>query len=130
MTQNIISIQRRSKDFAVRVIRAYVQLSKKHFDDAAKVLSKQFLRSGTSIGANCPKRYCFAYAEAEFAQSRVDFLSKYSIALKEASECKYWIETMIETNIAPESKFQEMLLELNSMIKILISTTKKLKENK
>lgn len=128
--ENVISIQQRTKKFAVKVIRAYVELSKKHFDDAGKVLAKQFLRSGTSIGANCPKGYRSAYAEAEFAQSRADFLSKYSIALKEASECKYWIEIMIESNIVLESKFKEMLPELNSIIKILISTTKKLKQNK
>ncbi len=119
IAQNI-SIQERTKKFAIRVINAYVELSKNNFDNAGKVLSKQFLRSGTSIGANC--------SEAEFAQSRSDFLSKYSIALKEASECRYWIEIMIETKIVPESKFREMLPELNEIIKILISTTKKLKK--
>lgn len=122
MNNNNFTIQQRTKNFAVRVINAYTQLSKKHFDNAGKVLSKQFLRSGTSIGANC--------AEAEFAQSKADFLSKYSIALKEASECRYWIEIMIETKIVQENKFREMLPELNEIIKILISTTKKLKEKK
>jgi len=115
-----ISIQDRTKLFSIRVIKAYVKLSQKHFDDAAKVLSKQFLRSGTSIGANC--------AEAKYAQSRADFLSKYSIALKEASECKYWIEIMIDSAIIPEHKFAEMLPELERIIKILVSTTKKLKQ--
>ncbi len=119
---NNITIQQRTKAFAIKVISAYVELNKKPFDDAGKVLSKQFLGCGTSIGANC--------AEAQFAQSRADFLSKYSIALKEASECRYWIEIMIESNIALESKFKEMLPELHRIIKILISTTKKLKENK
>lgn len=122
MVDDVISIQQRTKIFAVRVIGAYVRLSKKHFDDAGKVLSKQFLRSGTSIGANC--------AEARFAQSRADFLSKYSIALKEACECKYWIEIMIESNIVSKNKFNEMLPELEQIIRILVSTTKKLKENK
>ena len=122
MGEVVVSIQQRTKNFAVRVIRAYVQLSKKRVDDAAKVLSKQFLRSGTSVGANC--------AEARFAQSRADFLSKYSIALKEACECKYWIEIMIESKIVSKNKFDEMLPELEQIIRILISTTKKLKENK
>ncbi len=72
------------------------------------------------IRANC--------AEAEFAQSRNDFLSKYSIALKEASETRYWIQLMIENNLAPEAKFSSMLDELNRIIKILIATTKKLKD--
>ena len=122
MMNNHTSIQQRTKIFAIRVINAYIELNKKHFNDASKVLSKQFLRCGTSIGANC--------AEAEFAQSRADFLSKYSIALKEASECRFWIEIMIESNIASQSKFKEMLPELDEIIKILISTTKKLKEHK
>ena len=74
MMNNHTSIQQRTKIFAIRVINAYIELNKKHFNDASKVLSKQFLRCGTSVGANC--------AEAEFAQSRPDFLSKYSIALK------------------------------------------------
>ncbi|AFZ36122.1 CHP02436-containing protein [Stanieria cyanosphaera PCC 7437] len=91
MNHNNISIQDRTKNFAVRVIKAYVEINKRNYDDAAKVLSKQFLRSGTSIGANC--------AEAVFAQSKNDFVSKYSIALKEASETKYWIEIMIETEL-------------------------------
>ena len=118
---NKISIQKRTKIFAIRVINVYIELNKKPFDDASKVLSKQFLRCGTSIGANC--------AEAEFAQSRADFLSKYSIALKEASECNFWIEVMIESNIVLQNEFTEMLPELNEIIKILISTTKKLKQN-
>ena len=107
MVEDNISIQQRTKKFAIRVIKAYVELNKKHFDDAAKVLAKQFLRSGTSIGANC--------SEAEFAQSRADFLSKYSIALKEASECRYWIEVIIESNIVSENKFNKMfeMLEKN-----------------
>jgi four helix bundle protein len=122
MGNDVISIQQRSKFFAIRVIKAYVELDKKHFNDASKVLAKQFLRSGTSIGANC--------AEARFAQSRADFLSKYSIALKEACECKYWIEIMIESKIVSESRFKEMLPELERIIKILISTTRRLKQNK
>ncbi len=65
---NNISSQKRTKIFAVRVINAYIELSKKPLDDASKALSKQFVRCGTSIDANC--------AEAEFAQSRADFLSK------------------------------------------------------
>jgi four helix bundle protein len=81
------TIQKRSEDFAIRVIRAYSVLSNRRFDDAGKVLAKQFIRSDTSIGANC--------AEAVYAQSRNDFISKYSIALKEASETKYWINIAI-----------------------------------
>ena len=116
-----ISIQVRSKNFASRVIKAYVEINKSNnFNDAAVILGKQFLRSGTSIGANC--------AEAVYAQSNRDFLSKYSIALKEASETKYWIELMIDNNLASKQKFSLMLEEIDVIIKILIAITKKLKE--
>ena len=85
-----------------------------------KVLAKQFLRSSTSIGANC--------AEAEFAKSKADFISKYSIALKEASETRYWIEIMIQCELISEKKFSSMIDEINRIIRILISTIKKLKD--
>ena len=115
-----ITIQARSQSFAIRVVKAYVELSKQPFDDAGKVLSKQFLRAGTSIGANC--------AEAEFAQSNKDFISKYSIALKEASECRYWINILVSSGVVAEQRFTPMLDELNSIIRILIATIKQLKK--
>lgn len=116
-----ITVQQRAKKFASRVINAYTEINEKnHFNSAAVVLSKQFLRSGTSIGANC--------AEAVYAQSNKDFLSKYLIALKEASETEYWIELIVENNLAPKAKFIDMLAELKIIIKILVSITKKLKE--
>jgi four helix bundle protein len=113
------NIQKRSKDFAIRVVKAYVILSSRRFDDAGKVLAKQFLRSGTSVGANC--------AEAKYAQSRPDFISKYSIALKEASETKYWIEIMLESELVTEHEFSLMQEEIEVIIKILGSTIKNLK---
>ena len=115
-----ISIQERTEDFAVRVINAYCELNKRHFDDAGKVLSKQFLRSGTSIGANC--------SEAKYAQSNKDFVNKYSIALKEANETLYWIRIMIKSNLVTEHKFSKMMEENERIIKILISSINKLKQ--
>lgn len=121
MNNNNISIQERTLEFAIRVVNAYTEINQKNnFNHASVVLSKQFLRSGTSIGANC--------AEAEFAQSRKDFLSKYSIALKEASETKYWIILLIKSNSIPEQKFQPLLQELTQIINILVATVKRLKE--
>ncbi len=120
MNNKQISIQERSKKFAVRVVRAYVQLNENnHFNNAAAVLSKQFLRSGTSIGANC--------AEAKSAQSTKDFISKYEIALKEAQEFCYWCEVMIEAEIVSEKKFSLLLQEAKEITNILaasIRTTK------
>lgn len=122
MNNNNISIQKRSAEFAIRCVKAYSELNKRNYDDAGKVLAKQFLRSSTSIGANC--------AEAEFAQSTPDFISKYSIALKEANETKFWINLMIDSGITSSQKFSLLLEEINIIIKILIVTINKLKQKK
>jgi four helix bundle protein len=78
------------------------------------------LRSGTSIGANC--------SEAKSAQSKKDFISKYAIALKEARETKYWLEVMIEAELISLEKFKGLMQETEEIIKILVTTLKKLKE--
>ena len=115
-----ITIQERTENFAIRVIKAYCELTKRPFDDAGKVLSKQFLRSGTSIGANC--------SEAKYAQSNKDFINKYSIALKEANETLYWIRIMIKSELVSKSRFQKMIEENERIIKILTASINKLKE--
>lgn len=121
MNNSSISIQERTKQFAIRIINAYVEINnKKHFSNAAVVLSKQFLKSGTSIGANCK--------EGISAQSTRDFISKYEIALKEARETEYWIEIMIEANIVPKQKFELLLKELDKIIRILASSVKTAKQ--
>lgn len=115
-----MSIQERTENFAIRVVKAYSELNKRPFDDAGKVLSKQFLRSGTSIGANC--------SEAKYAQSNADFINKYSIALKEANETLYWIKIMIKSELVSKSKFKNMIQENDEIIRILVSSINKLKE--
>jgi four helix bundle protein len=95
-------------------------LNARKFDDAKKILGKQFLRSGTSVGANC--------AEAVYAQSRNDFISKYSIALKEASETQYWMRVMVKSELATEHEFSLMQDEIAQIIKILTVTINKLKQ--
>ena len=91
-------IEEKSFAFAVRIVNLYRHLNetKKEF-----VLSKQLLRSGTSIGANV--------AEAEQAQSTLDFISKMSIALKETSETKYWIRLLASTNYLTEAEAVSIL---------------------
>jgi|GEM_PF-5568764 len=74
IANNNLRIQKRIDNLSVRVIQAYCQSKTRSFDDAKKVLSKQFLRSETSISANC--------AEAVYAQSKKDFLSIYMMAKK------------------------------------------------
>lgn len=120
MNNDNITIQQRSQNFAVRVIKAYTKINdKNHFNSATVVLSKQFLRSGTSIGANI--------SEAIYAQSNADFLSKYSIALKEASEVLYWMQIMIKSEIATEKQFVLLIEEVEIIIRILTAIINKLK---
>ena len=120
MKNNNTTIQERTKDFTVRAIKAYTEInSKNHFNDASVVLSKQFLRSASSIGANI--------SESIYAQSNADFISKYSIALKEASETKYWCEVMIKANIVPAQKFVSLIDEVKQIIKILTAIINKCK---
>lgn len=111
------AILTKSKDFAVRIIKLtrYLQEDKHEY-----VLSKQILRSGTSIGANA--------RESNNAQSRADFLSKLSIALKEADETQYWLELLEESDIISKSQFESLndnLTEIIAMLTASIKTTKK-----
>ena len=108
-------IYKKSFDFAVRIVKLYKFLCEKHKEF---VISKQVLRSGTSIGANVN--------EAISAQSRKDFISKMSIANKEARETKYWIDLLIETEyLNSKDKFVKSLEDdVEEIIKILTSIVK------
>lgn len=83
------------------------------------MLSKQVLRSGTAIGA--------LMQEAKYAQSRADYLHKQTIALKEASETKYWLKLLKES--INSKMFDSIYPEVESLVKMLVASTKKLKEN-
>jgi four helix bundle protein len=82
-------------------------------------LANQLLRSGTSIGANL--------AESKGGHSRADYLSKVSIALKEARETHYWLRLLIATDIIPENQLTPLLDEANQLVAILTTIVKKLK---
>ena len=111
MSEN--AIVNKSKAFAVRIIRLYKFLCD---EEKEYVLSKQILRSGTSIGANVK--------EAIRGQSKADFYAKMNIALKEASETEYWLELLHETNYLTERQFQSIYPDCQELLKILISITK------
>jgi len=102
--------------FAVRIVNLYkyLTLEQKEF-----VLSKQVLRSGTSIGANI--------REAEQAQSRADFINKLSIALKEATETEYWLELLSKTEYINQTQHDSISKECSELNKILISIIKSTK---
>ena len=103
----------KSKAFAVRIIRFYQYLSTKKHEH---ILSKQILRSGTSIGANVRESYN--------AQSNADFINKLSIALKEANETLYWLELFLESEIINKDEYDSLFQDLNELISLLTSTIK------
>lgn len=111
-------IRDRSFDFALRIIKLYSFLtdSKKEY-----VLSKQILKSGTSIGANI--------REARNAQSNSDFISKYSIALKEADETQYWIELLYASEFIDDNAYKSLNDDINELISLLTSSIKTAKNN-
>lgn len=116
MKENVVFYK--SKKFAIRIVRLYKYLcdEKKEF-----VLSKQLLRSGTSIGANI--------AEANCAISKKEFLSKMYIAFKECAESKYWLELLYETEYLTQIQYQSILNDCIEIQKLLSSITKSTREN-
>ena len=107
-------IETKSLEFAVRTVNLY-----KHLTDNKKefVLSKQLLRSGTSIGANV--------TEAQKGQSKADFNAKMNIALKEANESEYWIRLLYRTEYLTKEEFNSIEKDIKEIIAILVSICKK-----
>ena len=101
-------------DFAKRIVDAYYVLKNSYNDD---VISKQILRSGTSIGANI--------AESKYPQSEADYLSKVNIALKEASETEFWLKLLKDCNYLSHTIIDSLLQDCSRIIKILICIVKK-----
>ncbi|MGZ9674920.1 four helix bundle protein [Flavobacterium sp. GNP001] len=119
MSGNAIKIK--SFDFALRIVKLYqfLRTEKKEFD-----LSKQLLRSGTSIGA--------FVRESEHAESKLDFIHKLAIAQKEANESDYWLELLFRSEYLKESQYESLnrdIVELKKIIaSIIISTKNNLKK--
>lgn len=109
-------LKSKSKSFALRIIKMYDYLcdEKKEY-----VMSKQMLRSGTSIGANI--------AEAFYAQSEADFIAKLYISRKEAGETIYWIELLKESSYLGCDEADSMIKDCDELLKILTSSIKTMK---
>ena len=103
-----------SVDFAVKIVNITDEIQGKG------VLKNQILKSGTSIGANIH--------EANYAQSKADFVSKLQIALKETYETEYWLELFSRTNIINESKYIELKNDCGKIRRVLISSINTTKE--
>ncbi|MBQ3604407.1 MAG: four helix bundle protein [Clostridia bacterium] len=108
------AIEKKSFDFAVRTVNLYKHLTteKKEF-----ILSKQFLRCGTSIGANV--------SEGERGQSKADFNAKMNIALKEANEAYYWLKLLYKTDYLSDKEFLSVQTDIDEIIAILVAICKK-----
>jgi four helix bundle protein len=113
------NLYKKSYEFAIRVVKSYQFLSdeKKEF-----ILSKQLLRSGTSIGANI--------AEANGAISKADFSAKLSISYKECLETKYWLNLLKDTKFIEEKLFQSLFDDADELAKILYTILKKTRKRK
>lgn len=107
----------KSFDFAVRIVRLYQYLC----EQQEFILSKQLLKSGTSIGANI--------REAVRGQSRNDFIAKMNIALKEVSETEYWLELLFRTNYMTQKEYESIFYDCHELTKLLSSIVKTTKNN-
>ena len=108
----------KSLAFAKRIARCYRYLRDKKKET---VMSKQLLRSGTSIGANV--------REGLYAQSRKDFISKLNIALKEAGETDYWLDVIHSAEYFTDDEFNSLKADNDELLRLLISIIKKTKDN-
>ncbi len=112
-------IRNKSFVFALRIVKLfqYLQQEKKEF-----VLSKQLLRSGTSIGA--------MVRESEHAESKADFIHKLSIALKEANESEYWIDLLYHSNYLDEKQYESIIADIIELKRIITAILLSMKKKK
>lgn len=114
MSENVI--KNKSFSFALRVVKLYKFLTQ---EKKEYVLSKQLLRSGTSVGA--------LVREAEQAESKLDFIHKLAIAQKEANESDYWLELLFKSEYLNDAQFESLkedIIEINKILASIIITTK------
>ena len=112
MAENVI--YKLSKTFALRIVKVYNYLTQ---SKGEYVMSKQLYRSGTSVGANI--------AESLYAQSDADYVSKLKISLKEASETKYWLELLYESEYIAKSEFDSLVNDINTIVGTLVNIVNK-----
>ena len=109
----------KSEVFADRITKMYKYLSEKRSGD--KDMLKQIVRSGTSVGANV--------SEGQYAQSKADFLTKMTIALKEANETRFWLKRLYAYGSLSDKEFTSIVKDCEEIISILTVITKTTKEN-
>ena len=110
----------RTFQFALRIVTLCQSLDTRA--GVARVLARQLLRSGTSVGANVE--------EGHAAQTEADFLTKHSIACKEARETHYWLRLLSATEVLPAERLRDLTQECNELVAILTASVKRLKERR
>ena len=118
MSQDSV-ILTKSLKFAARIVKLYQYLTKEKHET---VISKQIIRSGTSIGANAN--------EAIYGVSKSDFIAKLQISLKETAETEYWLRLLVMSEYLWEPEGQSMIADCLEIKRILVSTLKTAKENR
>ena len=114
-------VEQKSRAFAIRIVNLFKYLRDRRRED---IMSRQVLRSGTSIGANV--------FEGTYAQSKEDFVNKYSIALKEANETRYWLQLLSDTGYlsATDATAQSLVEDCVELIRILTASIRTAKQKK
>ena len=109
-TKKPADLKQRTKDFAIRIVTFYRKLPR---NEESRVIGKQILRSGTSIGAD----YCAACR----AGSKAEFIAKIGIVLEEANETAFWLELLLQTKIFPPARINGLLKEANELTSIFVA---------
>ena len=117
MNDSVQALRQRTKDFALRIIRLVRSLPK---TDEARIIGRQLLRSGTSVGAN--------HRAAGRGRSRAEFRAKLGIVLEEADETVYWLELLTESGIVPAKRMADITREANELVKIFSASRQTLRD--
>ena len=117
--QRARELQDRTKQFALRIIRVFTRLPK---TEAARVLGRQFLRSGTSVAAN--------YRAACRSRSAADFISKISIVLEETDETPFWLELLVQSKLVEPRLLDALIAECEELLKIFSASRRTAKANR
>jgi four helix bundle protein len=112
-------LQDRTKTFAVRIIHAFTALPKL---EAARIIGRQFLRSGTSVAAN--------YRAASRARSKAEFISKLGIVVEEADETSFWLDLLVDSGLVRSEVVETLRVECNELVRIFSSSLATAKSNR
>jgi four helix bundle protein len=112
-------LQDRTKTFAVRIIHAFTALPKL---EAARIIGRQFLRSGTSVAAN--------YRTASRARSKAEFISKLGVVVEEADETLFWLDLLVDSGLVRSEVVETLRVECNELVRIFASSLATAKSNR